>query len=430
MSEVVTNKWINGYSPELIEAVNDTLNYSKKNKSIGALLMLSLDTFPMILYSYDVGYLNKLLTKIHEAIESVVLDQGKVFYTGQDHFCIVLSQCEEQDIEIISSKITTILQHFSAENDGFSVHLSTSIGSARIHEDIESAEVILKKAYVALYRIKNKIGMNYSNYREAGKFYGNSKHKMSLASYIQNAIHKNSLRLAFQPIISSQTGKVMCYECLLRIVEDDGTIKSAGPFIPIAEELGFMEEIDQIVLHKVQEELVRNPSVVLAFNISNQTVDSNNWLKKAEELLKDSSIASRAIIEITETGIQRDLRTIAYFVASLQSLGCQVALDDFGAGYTSFKQLKALPVDIIKIDGSFVQNMVTNSDNRLFVETLLNFTNSFGLRTVAEYVENGEIAKSLMDMNVDYLQGHYFSPAVNHRPWVCEGPDDENSLLL
>ena len=205
MSQVVNNKWVNGYSKELIDAVSDTLQHCKTHNSNGALLMLSLDTLPMILYSYDMEYLDTLLVKVQEAIAEVIKGIGTVIYTGQESFSIVISSCKDRDVESISHEITTILQHFSADNGEFSVHLSTSIGSARIHSEVDSVETILKKAYIALYRIKNKIGANYSNYKEAGKFFGNSKHKMSLASYIQNAIRKNALRLAFQPIISSQT---------------------------------------------------------------------------------------------------------------------------------------------------------------------------------------------------------------------------------
>ena len=111
----------------------------------------------------------------------------------------------------------------------------------------------------------------------------------------------------------------------------------------------------------------------------------------------------------------------AFFVASLQSMGCQVALDDFGSGYTSFRQLKALSVDMVKIDGIFIKDLVHSADNQFFVKTLLDFTHGFGLSTVAEFVENGEITKILLDMGVDYMQGYYFGKPENRRSWLNEG---------
>ena len=129
----------------------------------------------------------------------------------------------------------------------------------------------------------------------------------------------------------------------------------------------------------------------------------------------------RLIVEITETATQLDMRRTAYFVATIQSLGGLVALDDFGSGYTSFRQLKSLSVDMVKIDGAFVRDLVDNADNRFFVKTLLDFTNGFGLKAVAEFVETGEIAKMLMELGVEYMQGYYFGKPENVRGWIDDG---------
>jgi len=126
-------------------------------------------------------------------------------------------------------------------------------------------------------------------------------------------------------------------------------------------------------------------------------------------------------VEITETAAHRDLRKAAYFVAAIQSVGGCVALDDFGSGYTSFRQLKSLSVDLVKIDGAFVKDIAQNADSRFFVKTLLEFSHGFGLHAVAEFVENGEIAKILMELGVDYMQGYYFGKRENHRSWVNSG---------
>jgi EAL domain-containing protein (putative c-di-GMP-specific phosphodiesterase class I) len=149
-------------------------------------------------------------------------------------------------------------------------------------------------------------------------------------------------------------------------------------------------------------------------------VHNKDWLKIAQKALQNPNIASRLMVEITETAAQQDLSKTAYFVASLQEMGCQVALDDFGSGHTSFRQLKALSVDVIKIDGAFIRDIVNNPDNLLFVKALLSMSKGFGFESVAEFVENGEIAKLLMGLDVNYMQGNYFCPAVNYRSWVKE----------
>jgi len=172
----------------------------------------------------------------------------------------------------------------------------------------------------------------------------------------------------------------------------------------------------------VVKELRTDPDVVLAMNVSNLTTRNSKWLDRFVKVTNESpEISPRLIVEITETAAQRDLRRTAYFVAAIQAQGAQVALDDFGSGYTSFRQLKSLSVDMVKIDGAFIKDLVDNADNRFFVKTLLDFTNGFGLRAVAEYVENGEIAKMLMDLGVQYLQGYYFGRPENRRVWLKQG---------
>ncbi|MDE3061375.1 MAG: EAL domain-containing protein, partial [Pseudomonadota bacterium] len=201
-----------------------------------------------------------------------------------------------------------------------------------------------------------------------------------------------------------------------------GKISTAGALIPVAEKMGLIDLIDTMVMEKVIGELRHDKDIVLAFNVSNLTTENPVWLDRIGELVKETpEVASRLIVEITETAAHRDLRRAAFFVASLQALGCQVALDDFGSGYTSFRQLKALSVDMVKIDGAFVKDIARSADNRFFVKTLLDFAQGFGLPTVAEFVENGEITKILMEMGVDFMQGYYFGKPANYRAWLHEG---------
>ncbi|MFN7613415.1 MAG: EAL domain-containing protein, partial [Alphaproteobacteria bacterium] len=223
-------------------------------------------------------------------------------------------------------------------------------------------------------------------------------------------------------IIYSKTGKVGYYEALLRFFSEDGKISSAGTLIPIAERMGMIGVIDRLTLEMALKELRFDPDVKLALNISNLTTQDPVWYAHLKEAIEETpAIAPRLIVELTETAIHRDLKHAAMFCAEIQALGPMVALDDFGAGYTSFRQLKALSVDMVKIDGSFIKDLTDNDDSRFFVKTLLDFTQGFGLKSVAEFVENGEVAKMLMELGVDYLQGFYFGRPMNFRGWLKEG---------
>ncbi len=288
-----------------------------------------------------------------------------------------------------------------------------------ISEESHGAQDVIDKAFIAHRGAAGTVYKNFDDIKEDSVI---SRQQMGLANYLRKSIHENRLRLAFQPIIESKTGHVAHYEALLRLIGEDGKISSAGALIPVAERMGLIDLIDHLVLDMVVKELLASPQVKLAFNVSNLTTDNPHWMEHMSGHIKrHPEIAHRMVCEITETAAQRDLRRTAFFVASLQEMGCQVALDDFGSGYTSFRQLKALSVDMVKIDGAFIKDLVTNADNRFFVKTLLDFTKGFGLSAVAEFVENGETAKMLMELGVEYMQGYYFAKPENYRTWLNKG---------
>jgi len=237
-----------------------------------------------------------------------------------------------------------------------------------------------------------------------------SRMHIELANQIKSAISEKKFKLAYQPIIEAKTGNTSHYEALLRIADVDGTLKSAGSFIPIAEKMGLIDSIDLYVLERAIEKLKQDKNFRLALNISNLTIGNRQWLKTFFDKIT-ADIGARMVIEITETTALRDLKETAYFIATLQDAGCMFALDDFGSGYTSFRQIRALSFDYIKIDGSLISDIATNQHNRLLVKSLLEYMHGMGIKTVAEFVENGETAKILMEYGIGYMQGNYFGKA-------------------
>ncbi|MES2215374.1 MAG: EAL domain-containing protein [Pseudomonadota bacterium] len=233
----------------------------------------------------------------------------------------------------------------------------------------------------------------------------------------QTAINNKHLSFAYQPIIERATGFIPYYECLLRITNHNAEVLSVGPFMPIAEKSGLNNVIDQTVLKMAVSELHAAHNISLSVNISNSGIADPNLLRIARELLSDRSVAKRLIIEITETSMNMDFEYTKYFTETLRSMGCKIALDDFGTGFTSFKQLQSLPIDVIKIDGSFIRDIADNQRNQHLVLALIDIAEHLGAKTVAEFVETGEIAKFLLDAKIDYMQGNFFSPALNYRSW-------------
>jgi EAL domain-containing protein (putative c-di-GMP-specific phosphodiesterase class I) len=242
---------------------------------------------------------------------------------------------------------------------------------------------------------------------------------MALGERVQRALRENRLVFAYQPVVDADTGAVDYYECLLRMLGEDGAVVAAAEFVPIIEQLGFIRVIDRYVLEKAVEEVATHPGIRLGFNISGLTATDYSWLRAITTMLKgEGELASRLIIEITETAALHDIEESARFVGSLRDLGCRIALDDFGAGFTSLRHLQALAVDTVKIDGSFVRNLGQNYDNQVFLRHLVGLANGLGLSTVAECVETVHEAAILRREGVGLLQGYYFGKPSIEQPWL------------
>jgi diguanylate cyclase (GGDEF)-like protein len=407
------------YPLHFVQDLNLAIARSKQDLSLGAVFIISINNLAMIMNAYGHDGAEKVMHQLCNILRSQLTKNDLVERINLEQIGVIVNACDKAAMSVYAKQFHRSIQDYGTTSAVGALHVTCSIGSVDFPTSAENAIDALDKSYIAL---SNTHGISYRTFEETRDENLLCRQQMGLANYLRRAIQENRLRLAFQPVVQSATGHISHYEALLRIIGEDGKISSAGALIPVAERMGLIDMIDHIVFDMVVKELMASPSVELAFNVSNITTDNPHWLEHATHTLKKyPSIASRMIVEITETAAQRDLRRTAYFVASLQAQGCQVALDDFGSGYTSFRQLKALSVDMVKIDGAFVKDLVDNADNLFFVKTLLDFTRGFGLSAVAEYVEKGETAKLLMELGVGYMQGYYFGKPENYRSWLNKG---------
>jgi len=408
------------YSADFINVLEKSIQQVIDEHTSGALLLVSVNNLSMIINAYGHDTSEIVIHDLIKMIEALLSPDDIVQRLQRDQLGIILANRYPEDTLAIAQRIHNTIQNFGRDNFATAgLYIIGTIGSVNFPTETAGAHDALDKAYVALHSQQSSPHHTFDMTRREAD---HCRQQMGLANYLFKAYKEKRLRLAYQPIIESKTGKTMHYEALLRLIGQTGKISSAGALIPVAEKMGMIDIIDTMVMEMVIEELRNAPNVSIAFNVSNMTTENALWLEKLSQLVKETpEIAPRLIVEITETAVHRDLRRTAFFVASIQSLGCLVALDDFGSGYTSFRQLKALSVDIVKIDGVFIKDIAQSADNRFFVKTLLDFAQAFGLETVAEFVENGEIAKILMEMGINYMQGYYFGKPANYREWLSEG---------
>jgi EAL domain-containing protein (putative c-di-GMP-specific phosphodiesterase class I) len=195
--------------------------------------------------------------------------------------------------------------------------------------------------------------------------------------------------------------------------------------VPIAEKLGLVRLIDRRVVTLAVDTLKQHPQAQLTLNVSGITATDPRWFNQIMQMLaEEKDVTSRLTVEITETAALNDLTETARFITGLRELGCAVAIDDFGAGYTSFRNLRVLNVDMVKLDGSFCENLSTNRDNQYFVRSLIDLAQKFELRTVAEWVQTQEDAMLLKSWGIDYLQGAIYGDAISEPHWPLEPTAD------
>lgn len=235
---------------------------------------------------------------------------------------------------------------------------------------------------------------------------------VQLAEELISALNSRRLTLVYQPVVDAASGETCWYEALARIVEDD-QLRSVSAHIEAAEKLGLVHLLDRRVLDLVVAGLHEEPSARLAINVSAETTGDDEWRDRLTEVLQTHpEIGARLIVEITETSAPGEMAEAKSFVGVLRRYGVRVAIDDFGAGQTSFRALRALGVDLVKIDGCFVADITHSPEDQSFVKAIVGLAREIGFKTVAEKVEDEATAEILREIGVDYLQGDLFGSAA------------------
>ena len=234
---------------------------------------------------------------------------------------------------------------------------------------------------------------------------------------VHAALEHKQVMLAYQPVMQSHGG-IAFYEGLIRVLDETGRIIPAREFITVIEETEMGRIIDCLALEKGLRALRKNPNLRLSINMSARSIGYGRWKKVLDRNLRtDPTLAERLILEITESSAMLVPELVISFMNELQAHGVCFALDDFGAGYTSFRYLRDFYFDMIKIDGQFIRGIAQNPDNQVLLQALVSIAQHFDMFTVAEFVENQQDADFLAQNGIDCLQGYYFgAPSVNP-PW-------------
>lgn len=404
----------------LREALDHLLAASARSANPGAYLAIGVDKLATINDAFGYKAADDVLIEIGRRLDRCLRASDVVGRVGGDRFGIVLAHCAEANVASAAEKILAAVSRVPIETSVGPIYATISIGSATFPRQAKTVFDIMARAESALAEAKRAGRDCFVPYRLSEEQRHRHRTGMALGERVQRALKEGRLTLAYQPVVACAGGDVDYYECLLRMIEEDGRIVVAGAFVPAIEQLGFIRLIDRYVLETAVEQLATGPDVCLGINVSGLTATDSAWLRMVTALLKSRpEIARRLLVEITETEALHDIDESVRFVGTLRGLGCRVALDDFGAGFTSLRHLQALAVDTVKIDGSFVRNLTRSPDNQVFLRHLVGLANGLNLKTVAECVENEEEASLLKREGVGFLQGYYFGTPTLEKPWLA-----------
>lgn len=398
----------------LREALSQTLDATVRRNRQGGFLLIGLDKLNVVADVYGDETADAIVLAVAQRIEQCLRAGDIVGRVGFDRFAIVLSDCAEQQITSVADRFLSVIRDTAVTTANGPMYVTASIGATMFPSSAKTVREVVGQADNAL-RSARRLGCDcFLEFRDIPEKHIPDRPDLVIAEQVKQALRDDRLVMAYQPVVDAHDGKPCFYEGLVRMLDEDGEPVPAGIFVPVVEQMGLMRLVDRRVLDLGIAELKKNPNISLSINVSGMTAVDPVWLRQLHEHLDGQpDVAPRLILEITETVALDDIADSSRFVRSVTEFGCRVALDDFGAGYTSFRHLRGLNVDLVKIDGSYVRDLVNNQDNQLFVRTLISLAKGIGLKTVAEWVETEDEAEMLRREGVDYLQGwHCGKPRI------------------
>lgn len=392
----------------LLEAIGAHVQHGGRTGRPASLLMLSVNGLDAInsRLGPDVG--DELITAVGRLIKSHLSETDAIVRCASNTFAVVLHDCGTDRISSAAEHLISCVEGATIETSPGPLKTSVAVGATVLPDHVDGVAHAIVKARHALEDAKRS--PRIEPVVSSGEPDATTSRGAALSSDVMSAIADNRVLLALQPIVDARTGQAILYEGLLRIRRPDGTLVAAADFIEEAEQLGLAKILDRRGLELALSLLATHPALKLCLNVSSLTAGDKHWLQTLTSSVTDrADIAPRLTVEITETAMVHDLDGIRAFVDRLHRLGCRVAIDDFGTGYTSFRHLKTLPVDMLKLDGSFMKDLPNDHQGRVIVSSMLEMARALGMETVAEWVTDQDTAEFLANAGATYLQGYLYA---------------------
>lgn len=407
------------------DRLTQALLYAVKYKKLLAIIYLDLDDFKRINDAFGHNFGDKFLESVSDRLTKNIrsidtLSRGEenklettIARLGGDEFTLLLREIKEApDASRVAQRIVDLFsQPFHIENRV--IFISPSIGIALYPDDGHDVDTLLKNADTAMYHAKEKGGNSYQFFSEHMNI--EALERFSLESSLRSAVDKEDFPLYYQPQYDSSTGKIIGAEALLRWIHPERGMLLPDTFIPVAEESGLIIQIGNWVLKAVCEQnkawqLAGLPPIYVSVNISGVQFKQKDFMESVAQTLLETDLDPQYLeLELTESILMEPTEKTISTLNELKATGVRIAIDDFGKGYSSLGYLKRLPIDTLKIDRSFVRDVISNADDRAIIRAIISLARALNLKVIAEGVETHEQLIYLQEQGCDWIQGYLLS---------------------
>ena len=394
------------------ELLDHELDFIASQSNDSALLFIDLDQFKYVNDTFGHAAGDRLLKLVAEHLTSCVRQEDYISRFGGDEFIVLVSDVEYQHVISICQSLLDKMRGHQFIEGGDSFSIRCSIGITMISNNHLTAAELLAQADMACHHAKVRGRNQFHFYRATSKEVSDMTAEAGWSQQIQQALANDSFALFYQPIIDINTRRPTHYEVLLRMKTEQQNLVLPAAFLPAATRFGLMIEIDQWVIRNALRALgefrKRHGNVCFALNVSGDIFETPEFFDYIQEYLNAYGVPIEAIVlEITEQIAVRNMGGAAKQISALAKRGCKFAIDDFGAGYSSYNYLKTLPVDYVKIDGGFIANLIDDVVDQKIVASISQIAQATNSKTVAEHVHNYETFELLSKLGVDYAQGYF-----------------------
>jgi diguanylate cyclase (GGDEF)-like protein len=402
----------------LIAALAEAIEETTRFRSTAAFMLVNIDHLARVNEAFGFDVADAVILDVAKRIRARLRGGDVLGRFSGNKFGLILKNCTVDDMNVAAERFLAGIRDEVVPTKSGPVSVTASIGAVSVPRYARNTDEAVNRAHETLDAAKQRRVGSFATWRPDAARDAQRRVNIRVTDEIVTALNERRIKLAYEPVVSATSRERAFHECLVRMDQGGGQVLLAPDIVPVAERLGLIRLVDHRVLELVVAELATAPDICLSLNISPDTTMDPDWWASIESLMRaHPGVAERLIVEITETVAIQDIDDVRGFVTRLKNFGSRIAIDDFGAGYTSFRNLRKLGVDIVKIDGAFVQNITHSADDRAFVQTLIDLARRLDIKTVAEWVQDEEAANMLRDWGCDYIQGRLIGLASADRPW-------------